>query len=201
MPLKEAVLPLLTSVTPLAASVAAANTVLVREDGLHGDNTDVHGIVAALASAGVTSVRRAVVLGGGATARSALAALQQLGCVDPVLVVRSHPSATLEAAARLGVTPSVVAWDPAVLDGGELLVSTLPSGAASFAAPYVADVPVLLDVAYDPWLSALALGCRGTVVSGLEMLLHQAAEQVRLMTGFAPPVEQMRAALNRSRPS
>jgi shikimate dehydrogenase len=195
MPLKQAVLPLLGSVSELAAAVAAANTVVWRGGALHGENTDVGGIVTALAGAGVTAVSRAVVLGGGATARSALAALAQLGCDRPTLVVRSSPDETLAAAERLGVVPWVVAWSPEVLAGCELLVSTLPSGAADRFAPYVADVPALLDVVYDPWPTALAAGCRGTVVSGAAMLLHQAAEQVTLMTGREAPVAAMRAAL------
>ena len=197
MPLKEAVLPLLDSASDLAVAVAAANTVVLRDGFRHGENTDVHGIVAALAEAGTTTVRRAVVLGGGATARSALAALARLGCTEPVLVVRSEPRATLAAAGRLGLTPRVTSWDPAVLDGCDLLVSTLPSGAADPLAGAVADVPVLLDVVYAPWPTPLAAGCRGVVVSGLAMLLHQAAEQVRLMTGQEPPLAAMRAALSR----
>jgi shikimate dehydrogenase len=136
-----------------------------------------------------------VVLGGGATARSTLAALAALGCTTPVLVVRSSPDRTLEAAERLGVAPEVVPWSPEVLDACQLLVSTLPAGAADSMAPYVADVPVLLDVVYDPWPTALAAGCSGVVVSGAAMLLHQAAEQVRLMTGRAAPLEAMRQAL------
>jgi shikimate dehydrogenase len=195
MPLKQAVLPLLGSVSELAAAVTAANTVVWRGGVLHGENTDVGGIVTALAEAGVTAVSRAVVLGGGATARSALAALAQLGCDRPTLVVRSSPDETLAAAERLGVVPSVVAWSPDVLADCELLVSTLPSGAADRFAPYVADVPALLDVVYDPWPTALAAGCRGTVVSGAAMLLHQAAEQVALMTGREAPLAAMRAAL------
>jgi shikimate dehydrogenase len=195
MPLKQAVLPLLGSVSELAAAVTAANTVVWRGGVLHGENTDVGGIVTALAEAGVTAVSRAVVLGGGATARSALAALAQLGCDRPTLVVRSSPDETLAAAERLGVVPSVVAWSPDVLADCELLVSTLPSGAADRFAPYVADVPALLDVVYDPWPTALAAGCRGTVVSGAAMLLHQAAEQVALMTGHDAPLAAMRAAL------
>jgi shikimate dehydrogenase len=195
MPLKQAVLPLLGSVSELAAAVTAANTVVWRGGVLHGENTDVGGIVTALAEAGVTAVSQAVVLGGGATARSALAALAQLGCDRPTLVVRSSPDETLAAAERLGVVPSVVAWSPDVLADCELLVSTLPSGAADRFAPYVADVPALLDVVYDPWPTALAAGCRGTVVSGAAMLLHQAAEQVALMTGREAPLAAMRAAL------
>lgn len=195
MPLKQAVLPLLATCSALARDVAAANTVVLRDGQRHGENTDVHGIVAALAEHGVSSAGRAVVLGGGATARSALAALRELGCLTPVLVVRSSPDETLAAAARLGVTPTVVAFTPDVLDGCDLLVSTLPRGAADPVAPYAVDVPVLLDVVYDPWPTALGSAARGVVVGGATMLLHQAARQVELMTGLPAPLEAMRAAL------
>jgi shikimate dehydrogenase len=195
MPLKTAVLPLLDEVQPLARQVAAANTVVLRAGRRSGHNTDVHGIVAALREAGVTAVSRAVVLGGGATARSALAALAELGERRPVLVVRSEPVETLAAADRLGVRPVVVRFSPDVLDGCDLLVSTLPAGAADDLAPHVAAVPALLDVVYAPWPTPLARGCRGVVVGGDQMLLHQAAEQVALMTGRPAPLEAMRAAL------
>jgi shikimate dehydrogenase len=195
MPLKQAVLPLLDEVSDLARDVAAANTVLLDGGRLRGDNTDVHGIVAALAEAGVTSPRRVVVLGGGATARSALAALAGLGERSPVLVVRSEPVETLEAAARLGVTPRVERFRPELLQDCDLLLSTLPPGAADRFAEHVAEVPALLDVVYDPWPSVLARACRGTVVGGDAMLLHQAAAQVELMTGRPAPLEAMRAAL------
>jgi shikimate dehydrogenase len=196
MPLKEAVLPLLESASGLVEQVSAANTVLLPDR--HGENTDVAGIVGALAEAGVSKVARAVVLGGGATARSALAALARLGCYKPSLVVRSPADATLAAAARLGVVPVVSGWDPAVLAGAELLISTVPPGAADGFAPYVADLPILLDVVYDPWPTALASSCRGTVVGGSAMLLHQAAAQVELMTRSKPPLEAMRAALKQT---
>ncbi|MDT7536847.1 MAG: shikimate dehydrogenase [Actinomycetota bacterium] len=195
MPLKQAVLPLLKSSSDLVQQVAAANTVLL--PARRGENTDVFGIVAALREGGVRRVSSAVVLGGGATARSALAALAALGCRSPTLVVRSAPDETLAAAARLGVTPTVADWDPGVLAGCEVVVSTVPPGAADRFAPYVADVPVLLDVVYDPWPTPLAAGCRGSVVGGATMLLHQAAAQVALMTGREVPVAAMRSALVR----
>lgn len=191
MPLKQAVLPLLDTVSDLARDVAAANTVLLRDGRRHGENTDVHGIVAALGAGSVTSCEAPVVLGGGATARSALAALRLLGARSVTLVVRSEPVETLAAADRLGVEAEVVHdW----VDG-DLVVSTLPAGAADRFADRVTGVPALLDVVYDPWPTALAAACRGTVVSGAAMLLHQAAEQVRLMTGEEPPVRAMAAAL------
>jgi shikimate dehydrogenase len=64
----------------------------------------------------------------------------------------------------------------------------------------VGDVPALLDVVYDPWPTALVRACRGVVVSGELMLLHQAAAQVELMTGLEAPVDAMRAALAGRRP-
>jgi shikimate dehydrogenase len=197
MPLKQAVLPLLDEVSELAAAVAAANTVVLRDGRRSGDNTDVHGMVAALRESGVTGAERPVVLGGGATARSALAALAELGARTPVLVVRSAPHDTMAAAERLGVRPVLASYDPAVLADCDLLISTLPAGAADALAPHVAGVPALLDVVYDPWPTPLAAACRGTVVGGADMLLHQAAAQVELMTGRTAPLEAMRAALPR----
>ena len=195
MPLKQAVLPLLDSCSELATAVAAANTVVLGAGRRHGHNTDVVGMVVALREAGVTTARSPVVLGGGATARSALAALAELGCRTPVLVVRSHPTETLAAAARLGVSPTVAPFTPRLLDDCDLLISTLPASVADPFGPHVHDIPVLLDVVYDPWPTALSAGCGGVVVSGASMLLHQAAAQVELMTGRPAPLDVMRDAL------
>jgi shikimate dehydrogenase len=195
MPLKQAVLPLLDTCTELARDVAAANTVVLSAGERHGHNTDVGGMVAALGEIGVLGATRPVVLGGGATARSALAALALLGCRTPVLIVRSKPVETLAAAARLGVQPTVAAVGPEVFEGSDLVISTLPPGTADAMAAYVRHVPALLDVVYDPWPTALAGACRGVVASGAQMLLHQAAAQVELMTGRSAPLEQMRACL------
>ncbi len=198
MPLKQAVLPLLDTVSDLARDVAAANTVLLREGVRHGDNTDVPGIVAALREVEVGRLERAVIVGGGATARSALAAVRELGGTDVTLVVRSEPIETLAAAARLGLAPRVLAVSAvsaADFADADLVISTLPNGAADDLAEHCVDVRLLLDVVYAPWPTALARACRGTVVGGAAMLLHQAARQVELMTGRPAPLEAMRAAL------
>ncbi|MEO6206201.1 MAG: shikimate dehydrogenase, partial [Mycobacteriales bacterium] len=189
MPLKTAVLPLLASSSDLVRATGSANTVLL--PARHGENTDVAGMLAALAEVGLTQAARVVVLGSGATARSALAAAAALGCARPTVVARSTPAVPLDA--------EVVAWSPEVLDGCDLLISTLPARAADAFAAHVGDVPALLDVVYDPWPTALAQACRGVVASGAAMLLHQAAAQVTLMTGQAAPVDAMRGALKPAR--
>lgn len=195
MPLKTAVLELLDQVDPLAREVAAVNTVLCTGGRRVGHNTDIAGMVAALAEVGVHRCERPVVLGGGATARSALAALRALGAEAVTVVVRSEAAETLVAGERMGLRVTVAAYDPRVTDGCDLLVSTLPAGATAGLEAYAREVPALLDVVYAPWPTPLALACRGAVAGGAAMLLHQAATQVTLMTGRPAPLEAMRSAL------
>lgn len=212
MPLKQTVLPLLDHVEPLAEVVGAVNTVLVQGGGgrpvLVGANTDVHGVVAALREGlGERPVARAVVLGAGATASSTLAALAQLGCPTPDVLVRSMARAgrTMRAAHRMGVEPRFLTADPAerrhaLLRAADVVVSTLPPHAADpWAAALTGPVTgVLLDCAYDPRPTALGAAwaaAGGTWVAGERMLLHQATEQVRLMTGRPAPVDAMEHAL------
>ena len=177
---------------------------------LVGANTDVPGLVAALAEAGVTAVRRAVVLGAGATASSALAALAQLGCVSPDVRARSvaRAGSVLRAAHRMGVEPRLLPLEISALIpslvAADVVVSTLPPRAADPVAAMLAGVTVpgvLLDCAYDPRPTALGAawaGAGGVVVGGERLLLHQAAEQVRLMTGRIAPLAAMDAALART---
>lgn len=213
MPLKQTVLPLLDHVEPLAGVVGAVNTVLVQPARgtpvLTGANTDVHGLVAALGEALVLDApaprRTAAVLGGGATAASTLAALAQLGCSTPVVYVRSlaRSGALMRAAHRMGVEPRYALLDGAAREvpAADVVVSTLPPRAADGLAVELDGVQVegvLLDVAYDPRPTALSVAWQrsgGAVVGGERMLLHQAVEQVRLMTGLAGPVAAMDEAL------
>jgi shikimate dehydrogenase len=220
MPLKHAVMDHVDHVDPLARAVGAVNTVLVAPSQcgvtLTGTNTDVYGLVEAVREGLVerhgtrrAPVRDAVVLGGGATAASTLAALGELGCTSPLVLVRSLARAAglQEAAERMGVTPRYEVLEPvaarAALARADVVVSTMPAHAADPVAHALAqhgDRPagVLLDVVYDPRPTALSqawVANGGTVVGGERMLLHQAVEQVRLMTGRPGPVAAMDAAL------
>lgn len=210
MPLKRAIMPLLTSLSPLAASLGVVNTVTFGSAGPVGDNTDVAGLVVALREAGVSQVGSGHIIGGGATAVSAVAALAELGCASPVVHVRSvsRASAVEAVGKRLGAPVEFRPLEDRLRDpastGADVVICTLPSGAAdSLVSSLGAVAGVLLDVAYDPWPSVLAsewTAAGGVSVDGFEMLLHQAAEQVRLMTGLEPPVPVMRAAGLAARP-
>ncbi len=159
-------------------------------------------MVAALREAGLGPVRQAVILGAGGTAQAALAAVRELGHRSPLVLVRSRRRAgeLLQTAERLGMRPTISGrLFEAPLPDADLVISTLPGGAADplRSTPWAPGTTVL-DVVYAPWPtpfagSALAAGCR--VVSGLTVLLHQAAAQVELMTGQPGPVAAMRTAL------
>jgi len=188
MPLKDAVLPLLDSTSPLVQAVGGANTVLLDDGRRHGENTDVPGMVAALGAAGVSQVESAAVLGGGATARSAVAALAEVtGSVTAFVRTTSRAHELALTAAATGVEVVVRPWEEAVLDV-PLVVNTTPAGAADELAALVPERPgVLFEVLYDPWPTPLVTAWRdrgGTGVDGLELLVRQAVLQVALMTGL-----------------
>jgi shikimate dehydrogenase len=224
MPLKRTVLPLLDHADPLVEVTGGANTVVFRPDGRYGYNTDVQGVVDALTEAGVPAPGSVTILGGGATACSALAALPELGASGAVVFVRdpSRAGGLLAAAERLRLrvrlrpfasldesdsasplaAPAPAAPDPAApAPATGLLISTVPAGVADAFAERIrltGRAPAaLLDVVYNPWptpLAAAASAAGAIVANGFAMLLHQAAGQVELMTGKPAPLDVMRAA-------
>ncbi len=199
MPLKREALPLAIDVSAAARLAGAANTLLRRDDlTWSADNTDIGGARAALAEHGVTAPTSATILGGGATAASTGLALCDLGAREVRLLVRSIDRAA-ETAAVLRSHPARPAVVVDGLDGavsGEVVVSTIPAGAQDAGlVARCADVPVVFEVRYDPWPTPLAASADGRVlVSGLDLLVHQAALQFALFTGLDAPLDAMRAA-------
>ncbi|MGW4779879.1 shikimate dehydrogenase [Streptomyces filamentosus] len=203
MPLKRAIIPLLDEVSETAAAVEAVNTVVFREDGRRvGDNTDIPGMIAALRERGVEEVESAAILGAGATASSALAALARVCTGRVTAYVRSEARAAEMRGwgDRLGVDVRVAAWDDAAEALTEpLVIATTPAGTTDALANAVPDRPgTLFDVLYDPWPTALAAAWSdhgGRVIGGLDLLVHQAVLQVEQMTGVPKaPLVAMRAA-------
>ncbi|MFE0461069.1 shikimate dehydrogenase [Kitasatospora sp. NPDC058965] len=207
MPLKRVVIPLLDEVSETALAVDAVNTLVCEPDGRRtGDNTDVPGLVAALRERGVERVEAAAVLGAGATASSALAALAQL-CTGEVSVYVRSPERAREMLAlgeRLGLAVRTEAWElGAQALAGPLTISTTPVGATDLFADRVPAAPgALFDVLYHPWPTALAAACAerdGVVLGGLDLLVHQAVLQFERFTGVRQgPLAAMRAAGERA---
>jgi shikimate dehydrogenase len=205
MPLKRELLRVAGTVSAQAAAIGAGNTLLRVGDEWHADNTDWIGIRDSLAANGVAASGDVVLLGAGGTAQAALAALA--GAHEVTVLVREPGRARtlLEAADRLDRQVRISTLDEhTALRDAELVISTLPSGAADGLAelPWRAGQS-LLDASYHPWPSRLATAfdsVGGQVVSGAAMLLYQAARQVELMTGRAAPVPAMRAAIAAAAP-
>lgn len=183
MPLKRSVLPLLTGIDRFSELTGAANTLLL--DGTHrrGFNTDVVGIVESFRAAGIDELASVRILGGGATAASALVAASRLGASMAVLVVRSPDriGPLVSLAEELDVTLTVDTLGASGAGQVDAVVSTLPHGSGHVEAPIAGAV--LFDVAYEPWPTPtasawVAAGC--TVISGIELLTRQALAQVQI---------------------
>ncbi|TWP34865.1 shikimate dehydrogenase [Leekyejoonella antrihumi] len=212
MPLKEQALLMASSASSVALRTGSVNTLVRSTDGWFGDNTDVHGIRQSLADAGLgidLPGGEAVVIGSGATARSVLAALATFGVRRVTFLVRSRArESTLAQARDHGMTTAVRRMPDGASSCAHaaLVVSTVPAAAADGLAAAIQDEksdseritrPIWLDVVYAGWPTMLARvgAARGAVlVPGIEMLIHQAAQQVRLMTGLEPPLAAMQAA-------
>lgn len=204
MPLKRAILPLIPAHDALVERLGLANTVRLGPSP-HLANTDVGGIEAVLA--GRIATDRAVVLGGGATAASALEALGRLGVRERTVAARRPESAAAQLA---GLAERFVPLHLADLSTADVVVSTLPGHAEHEVRVQdpVGDVP-LLDVAYDPWPTSLGAAWQaagGRLLHGLDMLIEQAVLQVRVFTDADPAVPMphenavraaMRAAVGR----
>lgn len=198
MPLKSAACDVADRLTGFARTVGVINTLAPEGDGrVVGHNTDVAGIVNALSRTGAATGEHpeAAIIGGGGTATASAAALHLMGADRCTVFVRdsSRAERVVGVARRLGMDLSFEPLDDAArrLHEFDLVVSTLPARAFDEHASAVrGDLgrTALLDVSYDPWPSVVARAvesCGGTAVSGREMLLYQAVDQIKLFTGHS----------------
>jgi len=178
--------------------VGASNTLVFENGGrVLAQNTDVPGVVTALAAHGIAQVDSAVVVGGGATARSVVAGLARIGLRHLVLQVRDAARASAVVALtrelRVGVTVEEIGRRVPC----DLVVSTLPARAADpWAEALGTAAPAVFDVAYDPWPTALTKAAQNAglvVVDGLDLLAGQAVDQMRLLCGADIGFDALRA--------
>jgi len=210
MPLKERAHARADLLDEDALLTGAVNTLLLGEE-VRGFNTDVGGLTSALLAGGLGSARTARVLGGGATARSALVSLLRLGASTVELRTRRAEQAADLAgfAERIGLRATTAELVSEVIPSSvDLTVTTLPGTAVLPDAVMTALANrggVLFSAAYAPWPTPLVRAWGDApVLSGLEMLLHQAVRQIRIFLHGNPEqelpdepgvLEAMRAAL------
>jgi shikimate dehydrogenase len=225
IPHKQAIIPLLTAITPLAQAVGAVNTVWNTPTGWIGTNTDVAGFISPLAAMqrdwGQTT---AVILGNGGAARAVVAGCHQLGCNQIIVVGRNLVKlaefkdswqeiqlAVNGQSSALAVKIQTHLWAelPTLISiDNLLLVNSTPIGMHPDleASPISAETmqglsanSIVYDLIYTPsptrFLQLAQARSGIIVIDGLEMLVQQGAVAVELWLQQNPPVEVMRQAL------
>jgi len=214
IPHKQAIIPLLTAVTPVAQAIGAVNTVWRTEQGWSGTNTDVDGFLAPLRSQPQTwQSTHAVILGNGGAARAVVAGCAQLGFAQMQVVGRNLDKLTAFhkswGDSPLATNLSVHTWDelPDLLPAAGLLVNTTPIG----MAPHAENTPlsagelknlstdaIVYDLIYTPrptQLLQLAQAQGARTIDGLEMLIQQGAVALEQWLQTPVPVDVMRRSL------
>lgn len=183
IPLKEAVIPLLDELDPMAARVGAVNTVSRVGRRLRGSNTDVVGFRRALDDCGYQVAARAVaVVGAGGAARAVVAALQAL--TERIWVIARNPDQARELSDDLHLDPSAavgIERGPEVIAQADLVINATP-------ADVVEGAGLRSDQQFFDLRSRRS-------AEGRAMLLHQGAASFEIWTGRPAPLDVMRAAL------
>ncbi len=204
IPYKEEACAFVGSMAVEANETGAVNTLVVRETGWHGENTDVDGFLRPLHRRLHIGRTRAVVLGAGGAARAVIFALRSQGA-STCVVARSLQKAQLLAEK---FQSEYVGWDQLGQLRWDLLVNTTPVG----MYPEINQTPVpaewltgkwVYDLVYNPRQTRLLKeaakqGC-GTI-PGSEMFLGQALKQQQLWCGTPPPDGAMEEALEEALP-
>ncbi len=204
MPLKQAVLPFLKHIDPLAARIGAVNTVCREPDGsFSGFNTDAAGIIAPLEERLSLRNARVLVLGAGGAARAAVYACLDRGA--QVAILNRTPAAATALAAESGAQ-TVTRADLPNGASFDVLINATPAGMRGNVtelplAPDELHAALVFDLVYNPLDTPLLQAARAQglqTISGVEMFLHQGARQFELWTGKPAPVDAMREAVLRA---
>jgi shikimate dehydrogenase len=196
LPLKTAIMACLDEIDDHSRAIGAVNTLWAKEGRVFGGNTDWVGFTRSLKDHFDPRGKTFAILGSGGAARAAVFAIRQEGG-NPIVFSRNPESGT--ALAREFHCPSLSLSDLERVEA-HCLVNTTPVG----MSPNEAGIPVhrrilsrfawVMDLVYTPLRTRLlkeaeAEGCG--VITGLPMLVHQGAEQIRVWTGKEPPVDLM----------
>jgi len=198
MPLKEEAVALLTDASDLAKRISAVNTIVFDELGAHGFNTDVQGFVDALSHHGIVIPEIVSILGGGATSRAAIAAVDgKAGRID-VYSRSEHRARALVNATSESIV-KVKPWS-AVGEAfaAPLIIGTTPKGATD-DLHVVESSNTYFESLYSPWPTPLLARWRafgGKGLDGLDLLVWQAIGQLEVMAFDSRDVSSSRGELH-----
>lgn len=197
MPLKSAVVPLLTSLDPVAAATSSVNTIVARGADLLGFNTDAFGVQALLSDA---RCRTALIYGSGSVTQSLIYVLKALKCERIVISARDLAAAN-QIAAKWEISTMPVKDLTHSGEKFDIVCNATPASNAERSHELFALLP-LARLAFDLvaeaeptlWLKAAQDSGLNTL-SGVDMFKHQVREQCRIYTGYLPPLDELELIL------
>ncbi|MBR1134113.1 shikimate dehydrogenase [Bradyrhizobium iriomotense] len=204
-PYKEAVVPLLDELAPAAATMAAVNTVVVRDGRLIGHNTDTTGFARAVAPLLASSGNAVAVIGTGGVGKAIAFALASLKVTD-LRIFDSEPARAEKLAALLArhggarVARSVedaLAGATGLINGTP--VGMLPNRDTPVPASLLRENLWVADAVYSPLITPLLAAAKAKgakIMTGRELAIYQAADAFELFTGLAPSTEVMGEAFD-----
>lgn len=219
IPHKQAVIHLLDKIDPLAAQIGAVNTIVHRDDYLHGYNTDAPGLLHALQEQGLGTLQpdgqvslkgySALLLGAGGAARGAAFALTSAG-IERLIIFNRHleRAQLLAAAVQQNYDGPVFSLNDAnflIPHSSSIIINATPLGMHEDISPLPPEVlarfdsdTFVYDMIYNPTQTYLL--CQASTMglpnaNGLSMLLHQGALAFTHWTGEPAPLDIMRATL------
>lgn len=200
LPHKEAAFALAASLDEDSRATGAVNTLVFKNHGIAGMNTDVQGFLASLSETlGADTARKgpAVVLGAGGAARAIVLALRRAGSPD-IRIVNRTPARAGTLALAVGGAVRPVAWADckAALQDAALLVNTTSLGmtgkpALELELEHLPSQAAVADIVYNPLETPFlrAAKARGhRTMDGLGMLMHQAVPAFTAWFGVTPKV-------------
>jgi len=201
MPLKEAVIPYLDQLTEAANELKAVNCIYWEEETLTGHNTDGDGFINSLIADTGEGIPGSVfaVVGAGGAARSVIRSLRQASAEKIIVINRNHEKAEFAAElggenAEVGTLDSVTNCKYVINATSIGMAGTDNEGMLPLAARYLTSSQTVIDLVYNPIETPLLLEARkkgATAISGIGMLVHQAALQYQLWTGNNAPIEKI----------
>lgn len=201
MPLKEEALSIAQNVSQIAKKVSGGNTLVRSSSGWNLTSTDVEGFKYALLGHGINEIENCLIIGAGATARAAVAAISEIAV--NVFVINRNPAreSQLNMAANREIT--YLPWEaPSQINNADLVINTTPAHAADHLQSLI-DCPrgVLFEVLYHPWPTVLAHSWTKSdslVIDGLDLLIHQAISQVEIFAQIALNRSEMYSILRKA---
>jgi len=205
-PYKEAVVPLLDSLTDAAAAIGAVNTVVVRDGKLVGHNTDATGFARAFTEVlGTPGDAPAVLVGAGGVGAAIAFAMAGLG-IRELRILDTVAEKAAALAGRLGghVALRVFADVAEALRGADGIINATPVGmlpdrGSPVPGKLIRNTMWVADAVYWPlWTPLLqAARARGArVMTGRELSIYQAVDAFRLFTGREAPQQSIADAFD-----